>query len=114
MIYVFRARSKLKDYNTNRELKDRIFIINEDIDGKGIFDKDNFVHNNYDACKYYDTDVLEQKNVFLINNISFMHINIRSLRANFDAFVYLLKSLNFFFDIIALTETWLDVNSSEL
>ena len=39
---------------------------------------------------------------------SILHLNIRSLKKNFDSFKLFLSSLNFEFSIICFSETWLD------
>ena len=62
----------------------------------------------YDACKYYDLEAIVQNNMFSKNKISLLHVNIRSIHANFDFFVHMIKSLNNCFDVIAITESWLD------
>ena len=65
-------------------------------------------------CKYYVEDSfssLADKQV----QFSLIHLNIRSLRKNFEALTSYISSLNFHFDVIALAERWLiekdDVNS---
>ena len=39
---------------------------------------------------------------------SILHLNIRSLKKNFDSFKLFLSGLNFEFSIICFSETWLD------
>lgn len=46
--------------------------------------------------------------------LSFLHLNIRSLRSKTDDFYNYLKILNFDFSIIALTETWLKDDADEI
>ena len=65
-------------------------------------------------CKYYVEDSFSS----LVDKpvqFSLIHLNIRSLRKNFEALTSYISSLNFHFDVIALTERWLiendDVNS---
>ena len=50
-------------------------------------------------------------------NISLLHLNIRSLNANFENFRNLLEECNFCFNVICLTETWSsddDFNSNSI
>ena len=68
-------------------------------------------------CKYYVEDSFSS----LVDKpiqFSLIHLNIRSLRKNSEALTSYISSLNFHFDVNALTETWLkekdDVNSFEL
>ena len=68
-------------------------------------------------CKYYVEDSfigLADKPI----QFSLIHLNIRSLRKNFGVLTSYISALNFRFDVIALTETWLkekdDVNSFQL
>ena len=89
----------------------------------------NVFHNDYD----YDTDVdlnydfyvfntislyytpLELNNVIHVNNnvhyLSLLHCNCRSLNLHINSIVQLNDSIQTQFDIIALTETWLNVNN---
>ena len=43
-----------------------------------------------------------------LKSFSILHLNIRSLKKNFDGFKLFLSSLNFEFRIICFFETWLD------
>ena len=68
-------------------------------------------------CKYYAEDSF----IGLADEpiqFSLIHLNIRSLRKNFGVLTSYISPLNFRFDVIALTETWLkekdDVNSFQL
>ena len=82
---------------------------------QGIFDKHfDAAEIKYDACKYYDLDAIVQNNVFSNNKISLLHINIRIIHANFDSLIHKIESLNFCFDVIAITESWLDNFSAQL
>ena len=62
-------------------------------------------------CKYYDKNSLNL-NLKKNDNISFLHLNIRSLPKHFDNFQELVASMEIRFKIIALTETRLIANSS--
>lgn len=56
-------------------------------------------------------DSLENK-CFHVNSLSIFSMNIRSLKANIDELLLLLNSINHSFDVIVLSETWLneDIN----
>ena len=60
---------------------------------------------NSNSCQYYDIDQFNST-IRTINNkdISLLHMNIRSLDRHWGEFISLLNSLDFNFDIIALTE----------
>ena len=47
------------------------------------------------------------------NCMSFIHVNIRSMRANGDSFHSYLNTLDFKFNCIGITETWLDSDTCE-
>ena len=48
------------------------------------------------------------------NYFSVLHLNIRSIKKNFENFKMFLNSINFTFSIICFSETWLDeTNSTE-
>ncbi len=68
-------------------------------------------------CEYYLPNDFEQQinRAKLINNkLSFMHLNIRSIVNKFDSFKQLINSLNIPFQVIGLTETWLNDNNDDL
>ena len=46
----------------------------------------------------------------MLPSLSTLSVNCRSLSKNFDKLEYTMKSLNFNFDCIGLTETWLKAN----
>ena len=67
---------------------------------------DNFVNAEYKDC-----DGIENLREFLANNetpcsLKLLHMNIRSMNANFDEFRHLLSLLPFEVDILVLSETW--------
>ena len=78
----------------------------------------NFFDNLYDGLQdgqsqqYFNSDLFNSKfnnNVHKLgNNLSIMHVNIRSISANGDELIAYLETLIFKFDIICLTETWLN------
>ena len=66
-------------------------------------------------CEYYlPTDFKEQINeTNQNNNFSMIHLNIRSMINKFDSFKELIYSLNKLFQIIGLTETWLNETNED-
>ena len=70
----------------------------------------NFYNDNNNKCYYY-TDSQFKKNVTRKNGISIIHFNCRSLKSNFDKLCDYLNSFDKSFDVIALSETWLDINN---
>ena len=72
-------------------------------------DKDpdvNFYSNVDIECDYYIEDQFKKQ--FAKNNFSILHLNARSLKANFTEINNYVGSLDKSFDIIAISETWLD------
>ncbi len=65
---------------------------------------DNLASQALNNCKYY----LPSEIVIPSNKIKLLHCNVRSLKNKFDQFLSFLKSINSTFDIIGLTETWLN------
>lgn len=67
---------------------------------------------------YYSSDEFNEKlNSLKLKHdeLSFLHLNIRSIRNKFDSFLNYLNCLTYKFSIIALTETWLsDDDNSHL
>jgi len=68
--------------------------------------------NNKNNCQYYDFD---QAKAFLNNptqtpSVTYLHVNIRSLKKNFESLEQLLKDLGTAPEIIGLTETKLNIN----
>ena len=65
------------------------------------------------SCAYYTTR--EFNNLFTKkpNCFSTLHMNIRSLKKNFDDFIEYLSTINLSFSVIALSETWLNDSSSD-
>ena len=71
---------------------------------------DNLYNGLHDNQQYFNSDLFNNKfhnDVSnLSNNLSIMHVNIRSISANGDELVAYLETLILKFDIICLTETW--------
>ena len=63
-------------------------------------------------CKYYtDNCFISHISKNTTPGLSFIHLNSRSLNSNFRQVQAYLTSLNFSFDIIAISETWVNQNS---
>ena len=45
-----------------------------------------------------------------MNTLTLIHLNIRSIKANGDNFVSYLENINLKFDVICLSETWINDN----
>ena len=78
----------------------------------------NLNHSSKINCEYYlpnDFKKVLKTKTFTSNNIlSMMHLNTRSLNNKFDSFKQLLNSLIVPFQIIGLTETWLNDTNDDL
>ena len=66
-----------------------------------------------DSCAYHDPAEFVN-NTKLANNVKCLHLNIRSMMANFAAFVDMLSTFTFRFDFIVLSETWLNADTANL
>jgi hypothetical protein len=81
--------------------------------GYSDFDKDIDPDNNFykdvkNKCHYYtDTQFIKKFNTN--KGLNIIHFNARSLKANLDHIKNYLQNLGNVFDIIAITETWLDM-----
>ena len=71
-------------------------------------DPDQNIHFNQ-KCSYITSPRLDKSDT---PEISVLNFNIRSIRKNFEAFSDLLGVSNNKFDVITLTETWMDTNSN--
>ena len=69
-------------------------------------DMHNHFTNIFPDTKYYSGHVLNTSSKPLTPGISFIHLNARSLNSNFREIDDYLSSLNYKFDIIAISETW--------
>ena len=88
-----------KDITLNYTCRDSSDIL-KDIDP----DQNDLNLDNIDKCKYFFPSQIPKAKP---NQFSLFHLNIRSLRKNFEKFKLLLFILNHSFDIIALSETWI-------
>ena len=68
-------------------------------------DTNNINVTNNDSCKYFFPSQFPKSQS---SQFSFFHLNIRSIRNNFDKLKLLLATTKHLFDIIVLSETWLD------
>ena len=87
------------------------FLVDIDIDSNFISDNYQNVNDILPDDNYYD--VPKFNNVFhgdYRNDLKIFHLNIRSLPRNGDALIAYLYFLKQKFDIICLTETWLNDN----
>ena len=96
------------------------FDINEDnndiIEYHGDIDPDICYFNEYsyklfENCNYYTDDSFNKylaKHAISNNSFSVAHLNIRSIPANFSAFLSFIDSLDHCFTVIGLSETWLN------
>ena len=64
-------------------------------------------------CKFYDVDELKQI-ASLTNNIACIHINVRSIAANYTSVISMLDALKCVFNFTILTETWTDKSNADL
>ena len=76
--------------------------------------ENNYYNDLALTCKYF-TDSQFNNDVY-VNNVtktifSLIHFNVRGLSANFGEIQDYLQSLKMKFDVIAITETWLDGES---
>ena len=80
-----------------------------DIDVNFFNNNENFeMQSNMPIEEYFDIDKFNNKYSRIgKSDLSFIHVNIRSLLKNGDDFVAYIESLNLKFDVIAFTETWL-------
>ena len=69
-------------------------------------DMHNHFTNIFPNTKYYSGHVFNTSRKPLTPGISFIHLNARSLNSNFREIDDYLSSLNYQFDIIAISETW--------
>ena len=78
--------------------------VNPDINLKNIF----YVNTPYFTTEQFENTMHDTK------GISIIHINCRSLYANFEKLKILLDNLEFVFDVIALTETWINEDNANI
>ena len=75
---------------------------------------DNIFDNSLHESKYYTPLEFNDRFTDSPENISLLHINLRSLNRNFEYFENLLYSIKFNFSVIGISETWLHNNSPQL
>ena len=103
-----------KDIERLSQLKFNPFEMVKSI-GQASNDTTNTIDLSNIKCDYFlPRDLLsEQQTSNTCNNISILHLNIRSICNKFYSFKELLNSLNETFSVISLTETWLNDNNAE-
>jgi hypothetical protein len=80
----------------------------------GLFKERDNVSYLFDNCLYRSVAELYDLKANWVNNLSFVRTNVRSLWANFDTLSQFINTLESCFDIIAITEYWLDPSSDSL
>ena len=80
----------------------------------GNIDPDYNCLNSYTANSSYHTLQQFIDNVHKSKDLSIIHINCRSLNANITDLKILLETLDFSFDVIGLTETWLNESNADV
>ena len=86
--------------NTVNEAKDFQFDIDPD---RNLFDKVNR------SCNYYTVEKLNGS-IKHVCGLSIIHFNARSLKKNFDDIVQCVTNMQIKFDVIAISENWLESN----
>ena len=69
---------------------------------------------NENSSKYYDINSFNSIDFNSNHDLAIIHINARSLNANFDQFYALFDILKIKFDVICVSESWLDESISNL
>ena len=93
-------RNTLLEYNC-RESSDILKDIDPDVNNLNL--------TNSDSCKYYfPSEVCNAQP----NQFSIFHINIRSIRNNIEKLKLFLTMIKYSFDIVALSETWVEDEDS--
>ena len=71
---------------------------------------DSLIHNEYETTEYQNThlDVLKKHQCYT----PVVHLNTKSLPLSFDEFSHMMNKYKF--DIVALSETWLKNNKTQL
>ena len=69
-------------------------------------DPENNFYNNIDInCNNYYTDCQFKENITKVNGVSLIHFNARGLNKNLNEINSYLSQLNYYFDVIAISET---------
>ena len=102
-----------KPFDINEDAGD-IIEYQDDIDPDKCYFNE-YSHTLFKNCNYFTDDSFSKhlaKHVISNNSFSVAHLNIRSIPANFSAFLSFIGSLDHCFTVIGLSETWL--NSSNV
>ena len=70
--------------------------------------------NTNKESEYYDVTKFNENISFSDNNFSIINQNIRSLKANIDQFDCFMKTVNYKFDALCFTESWLNNDTKDL
>ena len=88
-----------------------------DIDPDQNFYSDMAIHS-HSLCKYYSertfNDLVETQLLELDNIFSLLHVNTRSIPCNFSSLTAYLECLDFIFNFIGVSETWLSDSNYDL
>ena len=80
-----------------------------------IIDPDNNFYNSLQlSCKYVTENEFKTLTTEKQRNLSIFHLNARSVKENYDGITNYLKLLEFDFDIIAVSESWININEHYL
>ena len=71
--------------------------------------ENNFYNNLSSKCQYY-TNLQFTEKIGKVNGLSFIHFNARSLKTNFQKIKDYMLELYVKFDIIAISETWIETD----
>ena len=114
----FTINESMSDYSevlNFESLKFNPFDSSEEILTDKSFDPDlNFFKSNIGNLDNPYISHEEHKNLNVNGSadmLSILHLNIRSIKKNFENFKFFLSSLSFDFSIICFSETWLDESS---
>ena len=106
VVKLLRFKDKTKMFQNANKLKGQNIFINNDVNS----DPDvNFYQNNVsnvEANYFLMTEVESSLASFDTNAFSVLHLNIRSMKKNFENFKEFLKNLSVSFSAICLSETW--------
>ena len=72
-----------------------------------VIDPNKHFYNNTSKCKYY-SDLQFNEEIVGVNGLSFIHFKARSLKTNFHKIKNCILELNVKFDIIDITEKWIE------
>jgi len=74
----------------------------------------NHIYPNLTECKNYKFEEFNNLNIDVNKDLKILNWNIRSLSAHYDELIGFLTCINYKFDIISLTESWLSDSNQHL